>query len=319
MTLKERMSGLMTKVRGVVLGEDAPEESQVEANLANGGHSGYRPSRAKGQDVFATNSMQPVGQSGRQAPVTAGTGLTQQGYPQASAGYDGFQQPPSWSGSMQQPAAWQQPQQAEQQPQMTVQQGYPTQQTPYDTGFGQQPYQPTQRLGWQQPVQAQPQAQDRRRKRDLPAQEPAQQPNNVTFFPGSFVDQNGVAYVHVERIAQLVSVSACFRIIEFMRNGESVIVNTESIASDADVQRCLDMLSGAAFTLGCTLTRITQVRRAYLIAPNNVMVMEDAAMSRWSDSDRARNDAAPSYAEPAGGRALRRRSYANETAANYAQ
>ena len=146
-----------------------------------------------------------------------------------------------------------------------------------------------------------------------------QQTSNVTLFPGSFVDQNGNAYVHVERIAQLVSVSACFRIIEFMRNGESVIVNTESIASDADVQRCLDMLSGAAFTLGCTLTRITQVRRAYLIAPGSVMVMEDAAMSRWSDNDRPKMDAAPSYAEPDRSRTSRRRAYATETVTPYAQ
>lgn len=314
MTLMERMSGLVTKVKGVVLGEDAPEESQVEANLANGGHSGYRPSRAKGQDVFATGTMQPVGTGAQQTPAAAPAGLTQQGYPQAAyagapAGYDGFQQPPSWSGSAQASAIWQQ----------TPQQGYQQPQQPaYDTGFGQQAWQQPQQTAMQPPAQ-QPQAQDRRRKRDLPAREPAQQTSNVTLFPGSFVDQNGNAYVHVERIAQLVSVSACFRIIEFMRNGESVIVNTESIASDADVQRCLDMLSGAAFTLGCTLTRITQVRRAYLIAPSSVMVMEDAAMSRWSDNDRPKMDASSSYAEPDRSRTSRRRAYATETVTPYAQ
>ena len=61
---------------------------------------------------------------------------------------------------------------------------------------------------------------------------------------------------HVERITQLVSFQACYRIIEFMKNGESVIVNTESIANEAEVIRCIDMLSGAAYTLGLSLIHI---------------------------------------------------------------
>lgn len=85
------------------------------------------------------------------------------------------------------------------------------------------------------------------------------------------------AYVHVERITQLVSFQACYRIIEFMKNGESVIVNTESIANEAEVIRCIDMLSGAAYTLGCSITKITNIKRAYLISPPTVQVLAECS------------------------------------------
>jgi len=41
------------------------------------------------------------------------------------------------------------------------------------------------------------------------------------------------------------------------------------------------------FTLGCSLTKITQVKRAYLIAPKAVLVMQDVGVSRWSERDQA--------------------------------
>lgn len=101
-------------------------------------------------------------------------------------------------------------------------------------------------------------------------------------MPGHYVDGNR-AYVHVERITQLVSFQACYRIIEFMKNGESVIVNTESIANEAEVIRCIDMLSGAAYTLGCSITKITNIKRAYLISPPTVQVLADVFIRRMSD------------------------------------
>ena len=139
-----------------------------------------------------------------------------------------------------------------------MQQGYTQQfQNNYQQGWGQQE-------GWQQPAPQQ------------------QVPDNISFMPGHYVDGNR-AYVHVERITQLVSFQACYRIIEFMKNGESVIVNTESIANEAEVIRCIDMLSGAAYTLGCSITKITNIKRAYLISPPTVQVLADVFIRRMSD------------------------------------
>lgn len=242
-------------------------------------------------------AQQPMGATQQQANPFAQQpmGATQQ---QANP----FGQPPM--GTTQQPPV------NPYQPPMGQPQGNPYQQQPqdmqqmFDTLFGtrtsrmgQQPQanptmqQPPVQNPW--PPQPQPQQPQQRtgfteRLRGLRKDQPKQEPGNIAYIdPNNFVGTDGKAYRHVERVAQLVSVSACFRIIEFMRNGESVIVNTESIANEADVQRCLDMLAGAAFTLGCSLTKITQLKRAYLIAPATVLVMQDTGVARWNDNDQA--------------------------------
>ena len=145
-----------------------------------------------------------------------------------------------------------------------------------------------------------------------PQQDSYQQPqDNISFMPGMYVDGSR-AYAHVERITQLVSFQACYRIIEFMKNGESVIVNTESIPKEAEVIRCIDMLSGAAYTLGCSITKITNIMRAYLISPPTVQVLADVFIQRMSDrrNDEGARRRTGRYAdEPS-------RSYAGEDAFN---
>ena len=182
-----------------------------------------------------------------------------------------------------------------------MQQGY-TQQfqnAPVGTGYTQQFPNYAQAPAWNQP-QPQP----------APQPQPQQQaPDNISFMPGNYVDGSR-AYVHVERITQLVSFQACYRIIEFMKNGESVIVNTESIPNEAEVIRCIDMLSGAAYTLGCSITKITTVKRAYLISPPTVQVLADVFIKRMSDrrnEDGARRRTGRYADEPS-------RSYGEETA-----
>lgn len=298
------------------------DEMDAESNMANGGYSGYHPNQKK--NIFGTQSMRlnqqetmAKGRSGmtNMFPPVEGSPFNappMMPYPaqepaqgmqdpaaQYTQGLGGFgqtmqqpmqnQYPPMGNTAMQQPM--QQPMQQAPWGQQTMQQPWPQQpqqQFPPMGGTATQP--PVQPNPWpQQPVQQPQQPAGQRfteRFRALRKEnEQPRQEGNISYMPGTFVGNDGKAYSHVERVAQLVSVSACFRIIEFMRNGESVIVNTESIANEADVQRCLDMLAGAAFTLGCSLTKITQLKRAYLIAPKTVLVMQDVAVSRWSDRD----------------------------------
>ena len=222
------------------------------SDLGNGGASGYYPGVAARQE--RTQKMAALKEEAAQHTMSQGA------YPEAQAGYTGsangaamqqgytqqFQTPPVQQGYTQQ---FQTP---------PAQQGYTQQfQNNYQQGWGQQE-------GWQQPAPQQ------------------QVPDNISFMPGHYVDGNR-AYVHVERITQLVSFQACYRIIEFMKNGESVIVNTESIANEAEVIRCIDMLSGAAYTLGCSITKITNIKRAYLISPPTVQVLADVFIRRMSD------------------------------------
>ncbi len=242
----------------------------------NGNMGGYQQPM---QQTSYQQSYAPMDQ-GYQQP------MQQTSYQQSYAPMDqGYQQPMQQTSYQQSYApmdqGYQQPMQqtSYQQSYAPMDQGYqqPMQQTSY-----QQSYAPMDQ-GYQQPMQQTSYQQPYAPMDQQPAQ---QAPDNISYMPGSnFVDEDRRSYNHVERIVQLVSVAACFRIIEFMRNGESVIVNTESIANEADVQRCLDMLAGAAFTLECSLTKITQVKRAYLIAPKTVLVMQDKSFAHWNERD----------------------------------
>lgn len=306
-SIKNRMKN------GGFFGTPQDEELDAESNMANGGYSGYHPNQKK--NIFGTQSMRlnqqetmAKGRSGmtNMFPPVEGSPFSQppmMPYPaqepqqpmqdpaaQYTQGFGGFQQtmqqpvqnqyPPMGAAPMQPPV--QQPW-----PQQTMQQSMSQQFPPMGMTGMQQPQAPNP---WPPQPAQQPQQQSGQRFteriRALRKEAPQpQQESNISYMPGTFVGNDGKAYSHVERVAQLVSVSACFRIIEFMRNGESVIVNTESIANEADVQRCLDMLAGAAFTLGCSLTKITQLKRAYLIAPKTVLVMQDVAVANWSRRD----------------------------------
>ncbi len=143
-----------------------------------------------------------------------------------------------------------------------------------------QPFQPTAQQAmqpWQPPVQpAQP----------VQPMQPAQQPDNLSYMPNMFVGNDGTAYRHVERLTQPMSASTCYRLIEFMRNGESVIVNTELIRDERENQRCLDLLYGAAYTMNCTFTRIS-ARSIYLIAPATVTVIAYESIRQMNEQDAA--------------------------------
>lgn len=246
------------------------------SDLGNGGSSGYYPGVAARQE--RTQRMQAMKEeTARQATMQMTQSIPvmenqtqsvpmQQGYTQQ------FQNPPMQQGYTQQfqnaPASTSYTQQFQSAPAST---GYTQQfQTPPAAAYTQQFQNYAQAPQWQQPPVQQPQ----------PA--PQQAPDNISFMPGNYVDGSR-AYVHVERITQLVSFQACYRIIEFMKNGESVIVNTESIPNEAEVIRCIDMLSGAAYTLGCSITKITNIKRAYLISPPTVQVLADVFIKRMSD------------------------------------
>ena len=317
-----------------------PEDTR--GTMPNGGTMGYYPN-SKARDLFSTNEIpaEQIRQAEQQAQQNEqaqpwpqqGTGFTpnvgaqqpQQSQPandpvaQYTSGFTGFQQPvknmQSWqTQDTTMPPVSQRQQTAYQQP---VQQAY-------QQGTGYQQPMPQQ---WQQQPQVQPQQhqyqtpqqramgftpeEENRPQRQSKRQHRAQQPqpvNNIVYMPNTgntgFMDESGRAYTHMERVVQLVSVSACFRVIEFMRNGESVIVNTENIASETDTQRCLDLLAGAAFTMGSSMTKITQLKRAYLIAPQTVMVMADVAVNNWADRDSARDQfetEAPEHYRPVRG------------------
>ncbi|MBN1776792.1 MAG: cell division protein SepF [Clostridiales bacterium] len=112
-----------------------------------------------------------------------------------------------------------------------------------------------------------------------PEQPQYRQQGNVVDFPG----RQEAAPAHVEYVILLRSRNECTKVIEYIKTNASVFLNMEYIANESERQRCVDMLSGAAYTLGCQLHKISN-RGIYLIASPYVRVMIDPAMKRFNAS-----------------------------------
>ena len=299
MSLMDSMQALLDKMkqRGFGAQED---EQQLTSNMPNGGFSGYKPATAKHRVTRETAKQQVV----QEAPVNGGMPMADMPQQATGFGYTGVQNDP-----------WQQNAQATgyqnmnqmgtgyQQSVNAFQQDYQNQNafqaTGYQNAFGAEYQQPQQSgfqqmaTGYQQPQQPWQEQQNYAAPHNggMDYQQP--QMDNISYMPGNFVGNDGRAYSHVERVAQLTQVAACYRIIEFMRNGESVIVNTEMMSDERENQRCLDLLYGAAFAMNCTMTRIAQNKSIYLLSPATVMVGPYDSIRRMSDQDM--NDRWPGY------------------------
>lgn len=125
--------------------------------------------------------------------------------------------------------------------------------------------------------------------------QPAQQPSNVLPFPGLVRGPEGNLYAHVEYVVLLRSRNECTKVIEYIKSNASVFLNMEFIANDSERQRCVDMLSGAAYTLGCHLNKISQ-RGIYLISSPSVYVVIDPAMQKYASAPEAQGYVRPEYA-----------------------
>lgn len=130
------------------------------------------------------------------------------------------------------------------------------------------------------------------------AQQPQAQQGNVLPFPGMIRGPEGNYYAHVEYVVLLRSRNECTKVIEYIKANASVFLNMEFIANDSERQRCVDMLSGAAYTLGCTLSKISQ-RGIYLISSPSVYVVIDPAMQKFAAAPESQGYVRPEYANPA--------------------
>ncbi len=186
---------------------------------------------------------------------------------QAAYGQENSAYASSYEGAYQRQQPYQQPapQQQQQPYQGYPQEGYPNQegyQSPYAGSFARQT-QPQQR----------------------PARPVAPNVEKVVPFPGVMSDAAGNTYAHELQILQLRDRDECRAIIEYLKNNCTVALNMDNIASDTEKQRCVDMLSGAAYTLNCNISRIS-TRGVYLITPESVRVQQDEATRRLNGAAR---------------------------------
>jgi len=109
-------------------------------------------------------------------------------------------------------------------------------------------------------------------------------PNNIVYMNGVTVGQDGTAYRHSMRVAQITTVPDCYRLVAFMRSGESVLVNLDEMHETEEMGRCLDLLYGAAYALQCTFTRVAN-RCLYLITPADILVQPYDSIAEESDRE----------------------------------
>jgi len=76
---------------------------------------------------------------------------------------------------------------------------------------------------------------------------------------------------HCERIVRVRQIDECRDIIQFLLDGESVLLNLENV-DPKDCGRIVDLLSGAAFALSGRIIKVAHL--SYLLAPQNVNVIE---------------------------------------------
>ena len=249
----------------------------------------YQAQQEQRQQAAVYGHQQPQYHPQQQEPMQQ-AGAYQQGYQQpqqqepmqqAGAYQQGYQQPQQQepmqqAGGYQQ--GYQQPQQQEPMQQAGgYQQGYqqPQQQEPMQQGGGyqqgyQQPQQqePMQQAGGYQQGYQQPQYQGQQAAYQQP------QASNVVTFPGMQSTPEGMVYAHVEYIMYLYKRDECRKVIERIRSNASVFLNMEAIEQISDRQRCVDILSGAAYALGCKLNKLSN-NGIYLISSPSVHVVKD--------------------------------------------
>lgn len=205
-----------------------------------------------------------------------------QGIPKRDTYYASEEEAMAYGQGPQMPAQDYHPEMAYYQQQGQPPQGY--QQQP------QQPYPPQPMYQPQQPPQ-QPRYRTQAGYQEAPPQ--AQQPyppqpsqgaeGNFAYFPGAvFQGSAGESYVHVERVSHMLSREDVHTVVQFMMNKESIIVNCESIGSAQEVQRCIDLMSGAAYALNCQLTQLSLASKIFLISPSTVSVLCDEASHRMN-------------------------------------
>lgn len=258
MSIRDAMNTFFNKMRqGPIVTNDK------EPNMPNGGHTGYvpkvEPKQAKSQPK---PPKQPKQQSG-QGRNTQYTGFSGNGYDPNFYGNAGFQQ--NYNGQPQtQAGGWQKKWNTSSQP------------------IQQMPPQQNQQGGWMGPQgQPGPQVDPQMNGQNMggvpqgaPADGNGMAPNSQMFR-----DDHGRTYNHCERLTQPLSVATCFRLIEFMRSGESVLVNLDLVPDELERSRCVDLLAGASFTMNCTFIRVS-VEHLYLIAPSTVLVKPYESMKQ---------------------------------------
>ncbi len=223
---------------------------------AQGAYPDYPP-----QNPYAPPGAQQVYYQGapyQQQPAFAGYQPTyQQADPQEA--YRQPAPPQSYAGEPTQPfspvrQAWQAPQgYAQQMPEPAQAQGVSPQQMQL------------------QQFQADAGGRNRRAAQHQQAQQPA---DNLVQFPGAPQPEPEARPMDAY-VINVTNMTGCRQAMTCLRKGQCTLVVMDQLVDKTEVRRYVDMLNGACFALGGTMTRLSLRVGFYILAPNGMMVYTD--------------------------------------------
>lgn len=257
----DRVKSVFSRDNSFFYGTAAREDRQAIQGYEQGPQQGVYPNAYQQQSAYVSNYQE---------------------YPeQAEPRQQGYQTPH---------APWQQPHaQVPQQP--TWQQPYqntykPNYQQPAPQAAYQQPQQfvapqQQQARGYTSPQHAQLQQQapevpgrNRRAAQHQQAPEPSQD-NNVVPFPGASMPETPELRQVDAYVVNITNINGCRQAMTCLRKGQCTLVVMDQLVDKAEVRRYVDMLNGACFALGGTMTRLSLKVGFYILAPSGMMVYTD--------------------------------------------
>lgn len=209
------------------------------------------------------------------------------------------QQPYAQQYAQPQPQQYRQPyaqpqQQYAQQP-YAQQPAYQQPQNVYQPVTQPQPQQPQMFTQFSSQLQ-QPQSQPRNRRMQQHQQEQEQPQQNVVQFPGAYQQQENKPEEDKTpvnlRVISIRGINDCRSAIALLRGGDALVVVMDGVPDQAEKRRYVDIFSGACFSLGATITKVSQYG-AYLVAPSRVRVFADQVTSQMNSGAQAASQHVP--------------------------
>ena len=137
-----------------------------------------------------------------------------------------------------------------------------------------QPYQQPSSPQQMQLNQMQGENVTRNRRAAQHVQEQPQQQDNIVHFPGAPAPEPERPKVDAY-VVNITNITGCRQAMSCLRKGQCTLVVMDQLVDKAEVRRYVDMLNGACFALGGTMTRLSLKVGFYLLAPSGMMVYTD--------------------------------------------
>ena len=141
-----------------------------------------------------------------------------------------------------------------------------------------QPYNQNETMGFQSQFSPEGagQAQRNRRAQQHQVEKPLE---NVVPFPGVMPNAASEPLPMDAYVINVFNIQACRQAMACLRKGQCTLIVMDQLTDRNETRRFVDMLTGACYALGGTMTRLSTKIGFYLMAPQSMTVYTDAVTS----------------------------------------